>query len=128
MRFLLDENFPKAAADMLAARGHQVFDFRGSVDEGIEDDLVFQKAQALNAILLTTDRDFFHTVPHLYAKHSGVVVIALRQPNRAAIMGRLEWLLSNVSESAWVSRVFQLRDQSWIVFPPLADESNTIFT
>ena len=81
MKFLLDGNFPKAAIDLLESAGHQVFDFRGTGDQGIEDCDVFRKAQDHAAILLTTDRDFFDTVPHHFDSHCGVIVIALRQPN-----------------------------------------------
>jgi len=121
MKFLLDENFPKAAIALLRVAGHEVFDFRGSGDEGIEDSEVFHKAQNLSAILLTTDRDFFHTIPHLFESHFGVVVIALRQPNRNSILSRLEWLLSQVSEHQFNHRVFQLRDSTWLAYPPIAD-------
>lgn len=47
MRFLLDENFPKSAKDALSASGHEVFDFRGTSEEGMDDPLVFKKAQSL---------------------------------------------------------------------------------
>lgn len=121
MKFLLDENFPKAAVAFLESAGHEVFDFRGSGDEGIDDSEVFQKAQNLSAILLTTDRDFFHTIPHLFESHFGVVVIALRQPNRSAILSRLEWITSHVSEQQFHNRVFQLRDGTWLAYPSIAD-------
>jgi len=121
MKFLLDENFPKAAVALLESAGHEVFDFRGSGDEGIEDSEVFQKAQSLKAILLTTDRDFFHTIPHLFENHHGVVVIALRQPNRKAILSRMEWILSQISEHQFNNRVFQLRDSTWLAYPSIAD-------
>jgi predicted nuclease of predicted toxin-antitoxin system len=62
MTFLLDENFPKAAGAMLAGRSHEILDFRGSVDEGMPDTEVFKMAQAATAVLLATDRDFFHTI------------------------------------------------------------------
>ncbi|MCW1884796.1 DUF5615 family PIN-like protein [Luteolibacter flavescens] len=120
MTFLLDENFPKAAAGLLEEAGHQVLDVRGTADEGIEDPSLFSKAQSHGAVLLTTDRDFFHTVPHLFSSHAGVVVIALRQPNRNAILSRLQWLLERVDESAFENRCFQLRDRTWVTFPPLA--------
>ncbi len=97
-----------------------MFDFRGGSEEGIADTEVFQKAQTLGAILLTTDRDFFHTIPHLFERHAGVIVIALRQPNRAAILSRLEWLISRLDEDAFPNRAFQLRDTTWLAFPPLA--------
>lgn len=35
MKFFLDENFPKSAKDFLATRGHEVFDIRGTADEGL---------------------------------------------------------------------------------------------
>jgi hypothetical protein len=37
MKFLLDENFPKAAIAFLESAGHQVFDFRRTGDEGIDE-------------------------------------------------------------------------------------------
>lgn len=67
---------------------------------------MFQKAQNLAAVLLTTDRDFFHTIPHLFESHFGVVVIALRQPNRSAILSRLESILGQVLEHQFHNRVF----------------------
>ncbi|RYD62422.1 MAG: hypothetical protein EOP83_14635 [Verrucomicrobiaceae bacterium] len=119
MRFLLDENFPKAAKGLLEEEGHEVFDFRGTPEEGIEDSSVFAPAQEHDAILLTTDRDFFHTIPHLFDTHAGVVVIALRQPNRDAILSRLNWLLDRVDKASFSDRCFQLRDSTWISFPSL---------
>ena len=72
MNFLLDENFPKAAAAVLA----------------------------------------------------GVIVIALRQPCRAAILNRLEWFLRNVPEGAWAGRAFQLRDKTWVAQPPIENAAD----
>jgi hypothetical protein len=68
-----------------------------------------------------TDRDFFHTIPDLFESHCGVVVIVLRQPNRTAILSRLEWILSQVTEAQFNNRVFQLRDSTWLAYPPIAD-------
>lgn len=102
--------------------GHEVFDFRGTSEESLDDAAVFEKAQSLQATLLTTDRDFFHTIPHLFESHHGVVVIALRQPSRAAIISRMEWLLAHLSEIHFSNRVFQLRDKTWISYPPVPGE------
>lgn len=84
MRFFLDENFPKAAVGLLEDMGREVFDLRGSGREGLPDPDIFAEAQRCAAVFLTTDRDFFHTIPHLHEKHAGIIVIALRQPNRSA--------------------------------------------
>jgi predicted nuclease of predicted toxin-antitoxin system len=71
---------------LLRDRGHSVIDLRETGNEGADDTFVFEMAQERQATLLTTDRDFYHTVPHLYAGHYGVVVVALRQPNRRNIV------------------------------------------
>jgi len=63
MKFLLDENFPKASETLLTELGHQVIDIRGSEFQGIDDVSLFDMAQEHEAVLLTTDRDFYHTVP-----------------------------------------------------------------
>ena len=121
MRFFLDENFPKAAAEVLVQFGHEWHDPRGTSMEGSDDSVIVEEARRLGAVILTTDRDFYHTLRHQYPDHSGVVVIALKQPNRSAIVKRLEWLLQNIPTKELPGRAFQLRDNSWIAQPPLLE-------
>ncbi|MBL7077599.1 MAG: DUF5615 family PIN-like protein [Kiritimatiellae bacterium] len=98
MKFLLDENFPRSAVDTLGALGHEVHDFRDEGRIGAPDDDVMRMASDLEAVLLTTDKDFFHTVQLLFPQHHGVIVVALSQPDRESIMSRLRWALAQVSE------------------------------
>ena len=70
MKFFFDENFPRAAAGLLDARGHEWADIRGTDQEGSDDTTIFRMAQQQGAVFLTTDRDFFHTVPHLQYKQA----------------------------------------------------------
>ncbi|MFH1963673.1 MAG: DUF5615 family PIN-like protein [bacterium] len=117
MRVFLDENFPKAAHGFLSECGHEVIDIRGSADKGAEDTHIFEMAQRCKAVFLTTDKDFFHTVPHLYVHHHGVVVITLRQPNRKGILNRLVWLLKHFPENSFLGCVVLLKDQTYVVSP-----------
>lgn len=94
MLFFLDENFPKKARLLLFEKGHECFDIRGTPQEGLEDRLIFAAAQEKRAVFLTTDRDFFHTIPFLYDKHYGVVVIALSRPNAQNILSKLSLALA----------------------------------
>lgn len=119
MNFLLDENFPKSAEHVLVGAGHRVHDARHLLPPGTADDQLFAKAQLLGAVVLTTDRDFFHTIPHLHDHHHGVLVIALRQPNRGKILEKLTWALQQFKEADFKDRVFHLRDRTWLAFPPL---------
>ena len=89
MKFLLDENFPCSCAEVIVSCGHEAVPFAEICKFGDDDETVFAAAQRLGAVLLTSDRDFYHTMPLLHPEHSGIVVVALRQPNRAAIQARL---------------------------------------
>ena len=121
MKFFLDENFPKAARALLAREGHESIDIRGTEKEGADDDDndLFLIAQDSHAVLLTTDKDFFHTVRHLYPQHGGVVVIALHQPNRERILTKLSWLLAHFTTAQIEGRAFLLRDAGCVAYPPL---------
>ena len=119
MNFFLDENFPKSAVAILSTSGHEAFDLRGTPREGIPDFEIFAEAQKLGAVFLTTDRDFFHTIPHLYERHAGVIMIALRQPNRESILNKLLWAINTIRAADFANRTFQLRDNNWIAVPPL---------
>lgn len=123
MNFLLDENFPKAARVALEGRGHVVLDFRRIGEIGATDDAVIRAAIEASAAILTTDRDFFHTLGRMHPEHHGIVVIALKQPNRHSIIGRLDWFLERVGVESLLGRTFQLRDSTWMVYPPLNSDS-----
>jgi predicted nuclease of predicted toxin-antitoxin system len=120
VRFLLDENFPKSVISLLAERGDEVIELRSVGLLGASDALIAQKAIETGAVILTTDRDFFHTVSNTFAEHPGIIVIAVRQPSRSLITERLCWFLANVDEQHWKNRVFQLRDTTWLTRPPIA--------
>ena len=117
MRFFLDENFPKSASDFLSRHNHEITDIRGTRDQGADDTKIFDLAQKQQAVFLTTDRDFFHTVPHLYKHHFGIVVIALRQPNRHNILSKLEWFLEHFGNTNLENKIFQLRDRTYVIHP-----------
>lgn len=120
MNFLLDENFPKSVVGYLEEAGHRVFDYREIGAEGGSDELVLQAAISRSAVLLSTDRDFFHTLCRV-ADHCGIVVIALRKPTRSAIMERLLWFIEKFPPDRIVGRAFQLRNQAWLVYPSFDD-------
>ena len=112
MKFLLDENFPRSSADFIESCGHEAIRFDEVCDSGDDDESVFSVAQRLGATILTSDRDFYHMIPLLHPTHAGIVVVALRQPNRAAINSRLKWFMEHIEEPQ-ANRVFVLRDFSY---------------
>ncbi len=119
MTFLLDENFPKSARGILEEGGHEVVDFRTEGREGAPDTEVIALAIHRSAVVLTTDRDFFHTLGRQHPEHRGIVVIALKKPTRSKILARLTWFLHHVPGESVHGRTFQFRDQSWQVYPAI---------
>lgn len=111
LTILLDENFPSSARAFLESQGYSILDIRGTDREGCDDKALFTYAQENNAVLLTTDKDFFHTVPLLFPEHHGIVVIALRKPNSMAILQRLQESWSQLKQDGFRNRAFLLTDR-----------------
>ena len=115
MIFFLDENFPKAATPILIKEGHKIVDIRGTDQEGLEDEELFKIVQKNKAIFLTTDKDYFHTIPYLFKSHLGVIIITLKRPNRRNIIDRLKWLLSNIDLELMKNKVILLKDRNYVI-------------
>ena len=58
MKILVDENIPLRSVEWLRDAGHDVLDIRGTADEGAADEFVWEKAQAEQRLLISTDRGF----------------------------------------------------------------------
>lgn len=110
MKFFFDENFPKKATSLLEEKGHQTFDVRGTNLEGSDDLDIFKISQEHEAVFLTTDKDFFHTIHFLYETHFGIVVIALSQPNTPSILEKLKIGLDYIEKNGIHSKCLLLTD------------------
>jgi predicted nuclease of predicted toxin-antitoxin system len=108
MIFFLDENFPRPALAHLRDAGHKASHALDIFPPGTTDDKLFAHAQEQNAIFVTTDKDFFHTIPLSFARHRGAIVITLRKPNRADLLRRLTDSLTLLGER-------DLNDAVWLV-------------
>jgi predicted nuclease of predicted toxin-antitoxin system len=110
MNFLADQNFPRTCEPLLKKSGHTLSDVVYDPKAGLSDTWLFGEAQRLKAVLPTTDKDFFHTVPWLFAEHAGAIVINLRKPNRVEILAKLEWALEFLNSHSIENHVLLLRD------------------
>jgi len=110
MNFLRDQNFPVTCEPLLKEFGHTPCSIVYDPNIGLEDDWLFGEAQKLEAVFLTTDKDFFHTIPWLFPAHAGAVVINLAKPNRAQILEKLRWALDFLKTHSIANHVLLLRD------------------
>lgn len=113
MKFFLDENFSKLVIEYLTELGHEVIDSRDVGLISAEDWQIFEFAQEQEAVLLTTDRDFYHRVAFGYSEHCGVIVVNLRQPNKKAIFERFKWAVEHNFLDSIENTVVLLRDKTY---------------
>ena len=107
MNFFLDENFPRPALTQLQTAGHTAAHAMGIFPPGTADDRLFAHAQKEHAVFITTDKDFFHTIPLAFEQHHGAIVITLRRPNRVELLRRLSEALAalgerNLNNTVWL--------------------------
>jgi predicted nuclease of predicted toxin-antitoxin system len=86
MKIFVDEHIPLMTVRTLRMLGHDVRDIRGTANEGMQDDALWEMAQWEERLLITTDKGFtqYRTVPH-----HGVLIIRLRRPNQYKIHQRV---------------------------------------
>lgn len=115
MKFFVDENVPKIVSEYLISLNHDVIDIRGTNKEGIDDFSIFQLSQDNKAIFVSTDRDFFHTIPFKFVNHSGVIIISLIQPNKNAILEKIKWIMESSKIKSFENKILLLRDNSFLI-------------
>ena len=108
MKFFLDENFPRTALPLLESAGHPATHTLQHFPPGTTDTKLFAYAQEQQAVFVSTDRDFFHTIPMAFERHHGAIVITLRKPNRADLLRRLADALAQLGER-------KLTNTTWLV-------------
>ncbi|HEX3952164.1 MAG TPA: DUF5615 family PIN-like protein [Stellaceae bacterium] len=93
MRFLADENFPRAAVEALRDAGHDVIWIR-TTEPGAPDQAVLDRAAREQRILLTFDKDFGELAGNSpLPRSSGIVLFRLRMPKPADVGASLARLI-----------------------------------
>ena len=115
MKILVDENVPMMAVQQLRDEGHNVLDIRGTPDEGMEDETLWQMTQREKRLFITTDKGFSQ---YRNEKHHGILIIRLRQPNRQKIHQRIMHAINEFKAEDWPGLLIVMRDvvqSSWRV-------------
>ena len=116
MNIFLDENIPGSVKEHLKEPGCHVFDVRCTADEGKPDKELFAMAKANNALFITTDKDFFHTIHFEENPHFGIVFIALAQPNSQKILDKAKWFLRTYSDEDFRDTCYLLTDRTCRIY------------
>jgi predicted nuclease of predicted toxin-antitoxin system len=107
MRILVDENIPNVTVHELRTAGHDVLDIRGSPQQGMFDDELWELAQRERRLLVTTDKGF---TEYRDESHHGILVVRLRQPNEERIHARVMAAFRKFVEKDWPGLLVVMRD------------------
>ena len=107
MKICVDENIPLVTVRELRNLGHDVLDIRGTEEQGISDDVLWERVQKDERILITTDKGFVH---HRGESHYGVLVVRLRQQNELKIHERVMQAIGQFAENESAGLIVVMRD------------------
>lgn len=107
MKILVDENIPLMTVRALREIGHDVLDIRGTADEGMTDDALWEMIQPERRLLITTDKGF---TQHRDELHHGILIVRLRQPTRRKIHQRVIQAMTHFAAEEWPGLLVVMRD------------------
>jgi predicted nuclease of predicted toxin-antitoxin system len=111
VKFKLDENLSRRAADLIRAAGHNAVTVSDQVLSGAADETLFQVCRREGRALITLDRDFGHVLRYPPAGSAGVVVLEVgHRVTHAALLNRVRELLIVLKTQSPVGAL-------WIVEP-----------
>ena len=107
MKIFVDENIPLITVKELILQEYDVMDIRGTNDQGITDEALWQMVQDLQCLLITTDKGF--TI-HRDEPHHGILIIRLKQPSRQKIHQHVLQALKRHTPKEWPGLMVVMRD------------------
>ncbi|MEK6693270.1 MAG: DUF5615 family PIN-like protein [Nitrospirota bacterium] len=107
MKIFADENIPFMTVKELRRLGHEVVDIRGTKEEGMTDEDIWKMVQKTGCLMITTDKGFARK---RYEKHSGILIIRLKQPNRLRIHQKVLRAVNLFKTREWTGLTVIMRD------------------
>jgi predicted nuclease of predicted toxin-antitoxin system len=103
VKFLLDANMPRSAAELLHELGHEVEDVREVLPGGADDAAVAAHAQARRLVIVTRDFDFADIRNYPPNHYPGIIVLEL--PDDAVAVQVTQALRSFVTRPELLARL-----------------------
>lgn len=107
MKIFVDENIPAMTVRELRGFGHDIKDIRGTESEGMTDEDIWKMLRKDKRLLITTDKGF---IEKRYEKHSGILIVRLKQPNRLKIHQKVMKAMSLFKEYDWKGLTVAMQD------------------
>ncbi len=107
MKIFVDENIPLITVQELRSKGFDVMDIRGTPNEGISDEELWEIVKNEQRLLITTDKGFSN---QRNEPHHGILIVRLKQPTRAKIHERVIQAINKYPANEWPRLMVIMRD------------------
>ena len=125
MKIFVDENIPSMTVRALREMGHDVLrDIRGTADEGMIDDTLWEMIQREERLLITTEKGFMQRRSEL---HHGILIVHLRQPNRRKIHQRVMRAMTRFATEEWTGLLVVMRTWFRVSGEPVRGTNQSVF-
>ncbi len=108
MRIFVDENIPAITVHTLREMGYDVLDIRGTNEEGMSDEEIWQDILKNKRMIITTDKGFTR---YRHYSHHGILITRLKQPNSQKIHQRVMQAINQFSEEEWQGLLVVMKDK-----------------
>ena len=114
MRFKMDENLPRSAADLLKSAGHDVEEAVGEGLGGAKDAQLLGACQQEGRVFVTLDKDLAYIRTYRPVDYAGIVVLRLRDQQTKSLIALLNRLLplletGSLSGTLWIADEARVR-------------------
>lgn len=106
MRFKIDENIPRAAADLLRSHDHDVQTVHDEHLAGATDAVLYDRCQSEARILITLDDDFADIRTYPPATSAGLIVLRPVHQSREAVLRLLTRTIPILNAEPIVKRLW----------------------
>ena len=97
MKFLMDENMPREASDLLRDLGYDVESIKGMNLRGTKNSDIYRLTKDENRILLTLDLDFANILNYPTKGHPGIIILRVKIQNPPSIVAALRRFMRQVT-------------------------------
>ncbi len=111
MRFKIDENLPEEAAELLRDAGHDSSTILGQSMGGEPDPEVASVCRRERRALVTLDLGFANIRTYPPEEYHGLIVLRLKQQDKAHVVGVLEQLLPMFETEPLVSQLWIVEEE-----------------
>ena len=107
MNIFVDENIPFITVQTLRKLGHKVLDIRCTSEEGMTDDILWQKTQNEKRLIITTDKGFSQ---NRNMRNCGILIVRQKQQSQSRIHIGVMHAVQQFSEKEWSDLLVVVQD------------------